>query len=148
MSSILFYTLNYKEKYFVFAGHASKRSHVRVEYLNDRLKIADEDEDESFKAYLIEVLGTYTSEPERFTDEEAGEPAPEELQPFLMIYIPTEVPALFAINEKMHDGLARLNISFYEKSVPLIEGIFHRQIEKEDLPDPAAQQMPADWIDL
>ena len=146
---ILFYTLNYPQQYFVFADHVTKSwdKGVQVEYLNQKFQIADEDEEESFKAYLVEVVGAFFDDNSRFLDAQTVALAPEELRRFIMIYMPFEKPALFVINRESHDGLVRINISHYEKYMPQVNHIFNQLIEAGDQPDPADHQMPDDWLE-
>lgn len=147
----LFYTLNYAQRYFVFAHHLHKSKDVQVEYLNQQFQIADEDEDESFKAYLVEIAGAFFDDNSRFLDNQTIALAPEELKPFLMIYIPLAQPALFVIDRTSHAGLIRLNFSHLEKYLPQVVEIFDHQIESEDLPDIKAHsiphEVPEDWLE-
>lgn len=147
--SVLFYTINYPHKHFYFAEHTpkSRKKGVRLEYLDERFQIADEDDEESFKAYMVEVYGIFTEDTSRFMNPELQPLGDDELRRILMVYIPSETPALFAIDEESHDGLARLNISHYEKAIPHLRLIFEEAIEEEDLPDPDTHRMPPEWLE-
>lgn len=145
--SIIFYTQNYQQKYFVYAEKANKSFHPEVQYeiLNDYLQIASDGE-EGFPAYLVEAYGNYVSDISRFRVNPDDELSPEELKRFLLIYIPSDTPALFAIEEQSHDGLARLNISHYERAIPVLNNIFRRHIAPDDLPDLSSHRMPDEWL--
>lgn len=147
--SLAFYTINYKHKYFVYSEHTAKARHmgVQVEYLNSDFEISDEDDEESYKAYLTEVYGLFSDEETALQASEQVEPPLESLDKFLLIYFPSESPALFAINREVHDGLARLNISHFEKYIPQVMHIFGNRIEGEDLPRPESHQIPAEWLE-
>jgi hypothetical protein len=148
--SVLFYTINYKHQYFYFAEHTPKyrKKGVQVEYLDENFQIADADDVESFKAYFIEVYGTFMDDATRVLNPELQPLGDEELRRMLMIYIPSDnTPALFAIDEEVHDGLARLNISHYEKSIPQLELIFENEIDSDELPNPDSHRMPPEWLE-
>lgn len=145
----LFYTLHHSQPFFVFAQHAHSSAEVQVEYLNARFEIAGEDDEDVFKAYLTEVNGALLDE-DRLDAGHQVALVPEDLQPFLMIYMPLAQPTLFVIDKRSHAGLVRLNISHYEKYLPAVQAIFDQQIDAEDLPDLEAHrtphQVPEDWL--
>src|SRR5688572_27299904 len=99
--SILFYTINHHAPFFVVTEQTSKGKHrgPHKEFLNTALQIADEDDEEAFKAYLIEVQGAFIDDRSRIEGPDSPGIAPEDTQKYMLIYLPGAMPALFAIEE-------------------------------------------------